>query len=58
MIFDHLKFANVAKRIHVKPNEILTYESIPDSEVRKKLEKFIGYGKNPRSGRNLRKSRR
>jgi hypothetical protein len=48
MIFNHLKFANAVKKIHVKPEEIPAYESIPDSEVRKKLDDFIDYGKNPR----------
>ncbi|MDR2724288.1 MAG: hypothetical protein LBB25_03755, partial [Holosporaceae bacterium] len=48
MIFNYLKFANAVKSIHLKPEEILTYESIPDAEVRKKLDDFIDYEKNPR----------
>jgi hypothetical protein len=48
MIFDHLKFTNAVKSIHLKPNEILTYESIPDSEVRRRLDEFIDCGKNSR----------
>jgi hypothetical protein len=47
MIFNHVKFANAVKKIHLKPWEIPAYESIPDSEVRKKLDEFIDYSKNP-----------
>jgi hypothetical protein len=53
MIFDHLKFANAVKSLHIKPEEILTYEAIPDSEVRKKLDDFIDYGENPRFSKAL-----
>jgi hypothetical protein len=48
MIFNHEKFVNATRKIHIKPEEIPTYESIPDSAVRKKLDEFIDYDKNPR----------
>jgi hypothetical protein len=48
MIFNRKKFANAVKSIHLKPEEISTYEAIPDSEVRKRLDEFIDYEKNPR----------
>ncbi|MDR2107693.1 MAG: hypothetical protein LBO73_04225 [Holosporaceae bacterium] len=53
MIFNHEKFINAVKSIHVKPEESQSYESIPDSEVRKKLDEFINYGKNPRFSKAL-----
>jgi hypothetical protein len=48
MIFNNEKFTNAVKSIHLKPEEFSTYESIPDSEVRTKLNGFIDYGENPR----------
>jgi hypothetical protein len=53
MIFNQLKFTNAAKSIHVKSEEISTYESIPDSEVRTKFSGFIKYGENPRFSKAL-----
>ncbi|MDR2723667.1 MAG: hypothetical protein LBB25_00465, partial [Holosporaceae bacterium] len=53
MIFNHEKFVNTVKQKHLKPEEIPTYESIPDSDVREKLDDFIDYGKNPRFSKAL-----
>jgi hypothetical protein len=53
MQFNEVDFLKSAQKIHLKLEEIPIYETIPDAEVRKKLDEFIDYGKNPRFSKAL-----
>jgi hypothetical protein len=53
MKFNETKFLENVQKIHLKPEEIPIYSSVPDSEVRKKLIEFIDHGANPRFSRVL-----
>jgi hypothetical protein len=49
MKFNEAKFLEKVQKIHLKEaRELGIYKSISDAEVRKKLEEFICYDKNPR----------
>jgi hypothetical protein len=53
MKFNETKFLEIVQKIHLKPEEIPIYSSIPDSEVRKKLNEFVDHGDNPRFSKAL-----
>jgi hypothetical protein len=48
MFFNKTAFLEDAKKVHLLPGEISKFESIPDEDVRDRLDTFIDYEDNPR----------